>query len=119
VKKLMILAVMLALAAAAAIPALAQDQGQDAGNADGDYSPAMVTPKTITSPTTPTPPLQTVVPRPGLPPLRAPRHRVAAPKPGSPPPHRVGAPIVAAARTRTRSRYARPRQTTVATIAVP
>ncbi len=41
-KKLMILAVMLAIVAAAAIPALAQDKERDAGNADGNSGGSVV-----------------------------------------------------------------------------
>ena len=41
-KKLMILAVMLAMAAAAAIPALAQDREQDASNARGNSGGSVV-----------------------------------------------------------------------------
>jgi hypothetical protein len=42
VKKLMILAVMLAMGGVAAIPALAQDTQQDAGNASGDSGGTVV-----------------------------------------------------------------------------
>ena len=41
-KKLMILAVMLAMGVVAAIPALAQDRQQDAGNAGWDYGGSVV-----------------------------------------------------------------------------